>query len=74
MDIDTLKLELLERIALLDYPERLLALKRDDGQPSSYVRVLSGMRPVHDQRSFDGEERTNGCINKRGITIQRTAQ
>ena len=65
MDLKTLKLELLERIALIDNEERLLALKRLLDAPRGYgipneqlsvVKEGEEPYPRIEDRSYSGEE------------------
>lgn len=65
MDLKTLKLELLERIALIDNEERLLALKRLLDAPRGYgipneklsvVKEGEEAYPRIEDRSYSGEE------------------
>lgn len=65
MDLKTLKLELLERIALIDDEERLLTLKRlldaprDYGVPNEKMSVVKEGRNLFDSqqdRTYTGEE------------------
>ena len=65
MDLKTLKLELLERIALLDDEARLLALKRLLDAPRGYgipneklsvVKEAEGLDALVEDRSYSGSE------------------
>lgn len=60
MDLKTLKLELLERIALIDDEERLLAIKRVLESPREYGLLNEKLSVVNDatgtERTYTSEE------------------